>query len=37
MNEVTEIGLYFNLLITIMGILTGINLYKYTKERRFKN
>ena len=37
MNEVTEIGLYFNLLITIMVILTGINLYKYTKECKFKN
>ena len=37
MNEVTEIGLYFNLLITIMVILIGINFYKYTKERRFKN
>lgn len=37
MNEVTEIGWYFNLLITIMVILTGINLYKYTKECKFKN
>ena len=37
MNEVTEIGWYFNLLITIMFILTGINLYKYTKECKFKN
>ena len=33
MNEVTEIGWYFNLLITVMVILTGINLYKYTKEQ----
>lgn len=32
-----EIGLYLALFMTIMVILIGVNLYRYTKERRFKN
>lgn len=37
MNEMAEIGLYLALFMTIMVILIGVNLYRYTKERRFKN
>ena len=37
MNEMAEIGLYLAFFMTIMVILIGVNLYRYTKERRFKN
>lgn len=31
MNEMAEIGLYLALFMTIMVILIGVNLYRYTK------
>lgn len=37
MNEMAEIELYLALFMTIMVILIGVNLYRCTKERRFKN
>lgn len=37
MNEMAEIGLYLALFMTIMVILIGVNLYRYTKECKFKN